>query len=385
MILRNKQRKAKTKVEETFPEPHIISDRVDGGEWPGSEIISVGRATASLAELDSAAEENTVGLDHIIMARYLGQALNAQVSANERAEYAGRVGRLVSIYFKSVPIVDRHFCRYIPAAVVLRRYKGYEPLSIEMVYLPEASKTTDPDLEAAIWKARAYFLEARQCRNRPRSDSLVRDTFALIVNLLSLADAEAMEGYDRGRTAQAQPKINEELRRVGAAISRATLVEARQVYLLGMLVGAVVLGGGVVLVNFLISLSTNVVIDTVGLGVVLAGGVGAILSVMTRVTANNLMVDPGVGRRLALVAGGFRPLIGGLFAFALYIFVVGGLLPLKVTATGIQATYFYLGVAFLAGFSERFAQDAVTRAGSVIADTTPSERSGTSVGQVQQS
>jgi hypothetical protein len=319
MFLRRKQRKAKTRVEETFPEPQIISDKIDGGESPAREIISVGRARASLTELDSAAEENMVDLDHIIVARYLSQAVDTYLSAGERAEYAGRVGHLISIYFKSASIVDRHFCTYIPAAVVLRRSHQYAnvPLYIEMVYLPEASRTTEPAIEAAIWKARSYYLEAHQCRNRPRGDSLVRDVFALIVYLLSLADAEAMGGYDRRRTAQALPKISEELRRVRAAILGQTLVEARQVYLLGMLVGAVVLGGGVILVNFLASLLSGVVIDTLGLGVVLAGGVGAILSVMTRVTANNLIVDPGAGRKLTLVVGGFRPLIGGLFAFAL--------------------------------------------------------------------
>lgn len=390
MFLRRRKSIGKGNVEEPLPEQQLTPDAAPGrpsaardiapvgGMSPAREVVSVRRGESSLAELDGAIESGSVGLEHIVVARYLSQdATNPYGSVSERAEYASRVANLSSIYFarQDWGVADRLFCTYIPAAVVLKGapiFRGREVgrFSIEVVYLPEASRTTHPLIEEGLWKARRYYLEADQCRSAPRYNSIVRDVFTLIVNLLSLADAEAMKGYDPGRTARALPKIEEEFRRVEAVIDRALLIEARQVYLAGMFMGALALGGGVLLIRYLVSVFSQVDIDTLGLGVVIAGGAGAILSVMTRLTANNLSVDPGVGSRLILLAGSFRPLIGGLFAFALYVFVQGGLLPIEVTATGVEATYFYLGVAFLAGFSERFAQDAVTRAGSVIADTT---------------
>jgi hypothetical protein len=98
---------------------------------------------------------------------------------------------------------------------------------------------------------------------------------------------------------------------------------------------------------------------------------------MSRLTANRLKVDPGAGTALIRLAGGFRPVVGAIFGLALYVFIEASLLPIKLTVTGQKLTYFYLGVAFLAGFSERLAQDAITKAGTVIgSDSSQEEPSG---------
>jgi hypothetical protein len=82
---------------------------------------------------------------------------------------------------------------------------------------------------------------------------------------------------------------------------------------------------------------------------------------------------PGAGTALIRLAGGFRPVVGAIFGLALYIFIEAGLFPIKLTVTGQKLTYFYLGVAFLAGFSERLAQDAITKAGTVIGSNSSQE------------
>ena len=349
-------------------------DVADRNGQQQEETATTGRTQVSLDEIDAAISNGRVDLGHMVAARYLSQKeTNSGISETSRAEYADRFAKLLSSYCQEWRIVALHFCTLIPAAVILQRCyiirrrwrpRRKRPLELDIVYFPEALIKAHPEIEAVIWKARSYYLDLSQCRSLPRRDGMTRGIYFLIVTLLGLADGEAMpQSHEHERTQRAMPKIDEALKQVGSDYNRALIIEARHSYLTGMLIGALALGGGVWAIEFLVHLLTKVHIDTLGLGVVIAGGIGAILSVMTRLTANNLRVDPEAGRSLVLLAGSFRPLIGGIFAFAVYVFVKGGLIPIKVTATGIQATYFFLGIAFLAGFSERFAQDAVTRAG----------------------
>lgn len=323
-----------------------------------------------LAELQAAIKDREVDLRHIVIAR------SVVPRDCTSSDYADRITEAQTRYYESWVVKDRIFCDYIPAAVALKTAKSApRRLEIEFVYLPESAKTTDSGIEAAVWRARTYYLDATECRSRQRFDPIVRNIFFIIANLLNLADSEAMPGrqQDPEHVKETLSRVEDELNRVETEIGRALGVEARHQYLLGMTVGAVVLVGAVVFIRWILvpDWARTVHLDTLGLGTVIAGGVGAVLSVMTRLTANNLKVDSTAGRGLVRLAGSFRPLIGGIFAFAIYAFVKGGLLPIRVTVSGLGEIYFFLSVAFLAGFSERLAQDAVTRAGSTISESGP--------------
>jgi hypothetical protein len=56
-----------------------------------------------------------------------------------------------------------------------------------------------------------------------------------------------------------------------------------------------------------------------------------------------------------------RPGIGGIFALAVFVFVESPLVPLA--AASKSDTYLLVALGFLAGFSERFAQDVFVRSG----------------------
>jgi hypothetical protein len=386
------QRRKPSELEDTSAQSvEAIHGDQELGFPPGP--FSYRREILSLQELDSAIDDERVTLAHIVMARYLSQQLhNPAALPEERAAYNERVGRLLETYAGGYEVNDRHFCSYIPAAVVLRRFRGYAESrfrrllvrviygrsefasdTIDMVYLPEAAKTTDVEIEATIWRARGLYLEATQRRGERRS-FLTRAIYSLVVYLLSLADAQAISQFgfdpvDPERTARAAPKATAELIRLEVAVKNAALTEARQDYLIGMFAGVIFLG---TLVGVLLQFISPTMKPL--MGIVAAGGLGATLSVMSRLTANRLKVDAGAGTALIRLAGGFRPLVGAIFGLALYIFIEADLFPIKLTVTGLQLTYFYLAVAFLAGFSERFAQDAVTKAGAAISsDTSPVE------------
>ena len=73
------------------------------------------------------------------------------------------------------------------------------------------------------------------------------------------------------------------------------------------------------------------------------------------------LVDYEAGRGVTFALGALRPALGAVFGIAFYAAVVSGLLDLfNVPAAGdTKQFYFFLVIAFLAGFSERWARDVL--------------------------
>ena len=83
---------------------------------------------------------------------------------------------------------------------------------------------------------------------------------------------------------------------------------------------------------------------------------------MERLTSGKLEMNHEAGRTINVALGLMRPFIGALFAVALYFFIAGDLVSVFQLPDGEQAQrYFFAGLGFLAGFSERFAQDMVAQ------------------------
>jgi len=88
-----------------------------------------------------------------------------------------------------------------------------------------------------------------------------------------------------------------------------------------------------------------------------AGGLGSIVSILTRI--QSFAVLAGTDRRLLWMIGAMRPVIG--IAFALFIFAVlqGQLLPFNFPE-GPQANFEFVALAFIAGFSERLSRGVMS-------------------------
>jgi hypothetical protein len=108
-----------------------------------------------------------------------------------------------------------------------------------------------------------------------------------------------------------------------------------------------------------------------------AGGVGATVSVLIRMTRGKLVLKSTAPMWLTVVWGGARVLVGAVFGVAVLALVKSGLLPIDLpTRSGsdeIVDRYFYFvaSIAFIAGFSERFAQDSLARAEATLAADAP--------------
>jgi len=97
------------------------------------------------------------------------------------------------------------------------------------------------------------------------------------------------------------------------------------------------------------------------LGCLIAGGLGALVSAMSRISGGHFALASDFGARYPLFLGVLRPLIGSVFGLAIYFLFASGLvtisdLPPKGGDPNTRL-YFYAALAFIAGFSERWARD----------------------------
>jgi hypothetical protein len=134
--------------------------------------------------------------------------------------------------------------------------------------------------------------------------------------------------------------------------------QAQIEYFIGMAAGLALLVGALFTLGMLTeaSFGTEPLLYTP-----LAAALGAFVSVLARMTRGQLLLAYESGRTIMRLLGLIRPLLGGLFGAAIYVLLAGGLLTIDPPKDRPEL-YFYIGIAFISGFSERFAQDMVARA-----------------------
>lgn len=195
----------------------------------------------------------------------------------------------------------------------------------------------------------------------------MRMTFNVITMLLGTLDSR----IGRGEPASAfdtshadQRALEEELARTESYYLQSAMRTARLEYLAGMLPGLVLAGVAAYLVHRLEWAPPEMAIAF------LAGGLGALVSVMGRLTSGKLALNHESGKPTLRLLGAIRPLIGALLGLALFVFISGDVL-LSIEPPGDADTepYFFAAIGFLAGFSERWAQDMIDP--SKLSQSTP--------------
>jgi hypothetical protein len=92
-----------------------------------------------------------------------------------------------------------------------------------------------------------------------------------------------------------------------------------------------------------------------------AGALGAMVSVLQRMSSGKLKLEYEAGRDLLEVFGAVRPFIGAIFGLAVMALLLGGFVPSIVVPAG-EKLAFFAALGFLAGFNERWAQDMLNTA-----------------------
>lgn len=103
-------------------------------------------------------------------------------------------------------------------------------------------------------------------------------------------------------------------------------------------------------------------VSRVALAVVASGAAGAFVSVASRLTRGTPLVAYKERAIRLAVFGAIRPIVGAVLGAAVCAVLVAGLMPtVRILPPTGKEVLTYSALAFIAGFSERFAQDVLLK------------------------
>src|SRR3712207_6145088 len=242
-----------------------------------------------------------------------------------------------------------------------------------MRYPGDIVAAVQPEFEAALWRARAMEQQtALLVAGRPRR-VLLEMLFSVIVYLLGVLDSvECLAAVGQGarktkecsrvhRIEKALEIAQSELTRLQEFAEQAAIRAALKHYVIGLFIGGMAVFASAWTASQVRMFEHAPTLDLVR--AIAAGGLGAIISVMIRISrGQRLDVDTTQEPFMTCLAGSSRPVIGGALGVALYVLLKAGFIPLDIPAAPDPAApYFFTAIGFLAGFSERWAQDTIVR------------------------
>jgi hypothetical protein len=182
----------------------------------------------------------------------------------------------------------------------------------------------------------------------------MQSLFTVFSHVLGFSETE--RAHNDRAIAELDRETRAELKGIESYYQRAAVRSGQIVYVGGMLLGALPLLLLVVLAFVLKLADSNDAAVRTGLFCFAAGGLGALISVMSRMTSNRIRVDWEFGKDTLRTLGALRPFVGGVFGLMTFFALKSGVVALDIVNSS-KSAYFYILFAFAAGFSERLAQD----------------------------
>jgi hypothetical protein len=301
---------------------------------------------------------------HALHPERYGKSRNGQGARN------GDVGQLYRSYRRTLDrfeddagdIVDAYWCLTDASAVVLtskqvRRWPRRHDLRLYRA--TDWVTSTAPRIAALLHHSDSLAMKANQILPSVPKRIALNWIFSEQSFLLGVIERTNGKPSDEDLD-DVLAEHSEELKRIERYYDRAASKSARLVYFLGMLVGLILLaalGLGILgIIDVFTELGTHSTQTQNFFASYGAGAVGALVSVMLRMrpdTRAGFSVDYEVGRGPLFWLGAFRPVIGAIFASAVYFALESNFIQLG-TITQQNTFTFYAFVGFLAGFSERF-------------------------------
>jgi hypothetical protein len=268
--------------------------------------------------------------------------------------------------YQEADIKEQYFTHTAAAAVVLLCQRERATFRIKFDYERGIANSKFDDVLGALYKEQ---LESALILRGSTQTIVVQRVYAVIANLLSVLDSCKAPGLDE--TAK-EKRLNDavecaraDLKSIEQFVEKGTRRQAVGPYLAGFPIG-LAFSGLLVAIFAMLPIDIGRAGGSGALAVCLgAGAIGAMISVMSRITGGKRPeIDSDQNRSVTILAGAFRPIVGAVFGAVLYALIIGGLVPIATPGTGPGAAdvgFFFAAIAFLAGFSERWAQDTIVQ------------------------
>jgi hypothetical protein len=253
-------------------------------------------------------------------------------------------------------IIRAYWCSHVESAVALTARKRLGgAISPDYGFHRESdwATKTAPEVAAELHRCDELAVRANAVLTGVRQRICLELVVSCATHLLSLVDRRAGT-EDEAQAAAALERERAAIDKVEAYYCQAANGQAQLVYFGGIATVFLVIAG--------IAAAWLSISWAAPVAALVAGAAGGVVSVMQRINSGKFELEYDVGGPYAFFLGGLRPLIGGAFAIAITFTFDGGLLQLPVAAGADthDRRLALLVLAFLAGFSERWAQDTLT-------------------------
>ena len=274
---------------------------------------------------------------------------------------AQQTALLVRAFETQNEILERYYGQWIEVAVALVRDPD-DPRREKLELVCGPGVDLDEHVEELLFRAYTLYRQVHLTFEAGRDRSLcLHMVYGVIAGLLKELDRTAALERDHAVHASHVAYLEAACVRAEGYFRRAAQRRAQLRYLAGMGSGLLVIAGiGILLALGLARLPELHEQSGMFLASLIAGGAGAVLSVLYGMTSGNLRLhtlfasaESGLGPLVA--AGALRPLLGALSGTVVYVLLQSGLLPLEIPG-GAEGTHFYIALAIVAGFSERWAR-----------------------------
>jgi len=290
---------------------------------------------------------------------------DASVSEEEREKLDREYHEALEVFEdEHGQLINAYWCADVESGVALTagkpnnsRLRRLLSVSPRFHRVSDWATKDEPDIARALHHCDELAIRAGEVlRGRSRRIA-VQLVMTSACHLLSLVDARGENPADAHKAAVATEL--RELAAVGRSYRQSANGDAQLVYFAGMAMGIAALG--------LLYLTAGSILDREGVnaetvvGCLVAGALGAVVSVIARVNSGSFALDEDVARGYTLFLGSLRPWIGSIFGLLIYFAVTSNFIQIfQIPDDATEAFYFFCVIAFGAGFSERWAQDTLT-------------------------
>lgn len=284
-------------------------------------------------------------------------------------------------------IVDAYWCRSEASAVAITttpptsfaRHVMRRTASMRFHSATDWKTARSPIIATLLQDCETLAIRASEVLTGTSQWIAIRWIMSVASFLLARADMEPTRTQDRRRgSMQARAHAAPELRTIESHYLKAATKRARMVYVWGMVQGILAIAALIGLVGAYLAATSRPTLHDASaqqLAATLgAGAVGALISVLMRMDerrSSTFKIDAEIGARAVRRLGLFRTTVGAILATAIYFALKAGLLQQITIPQGTRAIYFFLVVAFFAGFSERWAQIVLGGAEGVLTPASP--------------